>query len=69
MREFKTIYERIEYAVDAGIDVSITPSATPLVNRESIRRLRDAGISRMAISVDGTDAATHDANASQRRSD
>lgn len=56
------IYELIEYAVDSGIDVSITPSATPLVNRDSIRRLRDAGISRMATSVDGADAATHDAN-------
>lgn len=56
------IYELIEYAVGSGIDVSITPSATPLVNRDSIRRLRDAGISRMAISVDGADAATHDTN-------
>lgn len=56
------IYELIQYAVAAGIDVSITPSPTPLVNRDSIRRLRDAGISRMAISVDGADAATHDAN-------
>jgi radical SAM protein with 4Fe4S-binding SPASM domain len=56
------IFELIEYAVGSGIDVSITPSATPLVNRDSIRKLRDAGISRMAISVDGADAATHDAN-------
>lgn len=56
------IYELVRYAVAAGIDVSITPSATPLVNRDSIGRLRDAGISRMAISVDGADAATHDAN-------
>lgn len=56
------IYELIEYAVDSGLEVSITPSATPLVNRDSIQRLRDAGISRMAISMDGADAATHDAN-------
>lgn len=55
------IYELIDYAVGLGIDVSITPSATPLVNQDSIRRLREAGISRMAISVDGFDAATHDA--------
>lgn len=56
------IYELIAYAAESGVDVSITPSATPLVNRDSIRKLRDAGISRMAISVDGADAATHDAN-------
>ncbi|WP_146414920.1 radical SAM protein [Crateriforma conspicua] len=56
------IFELIRYAVGVGLDVSITPSATPLVNQQSITRLRDAGISRMAISVDGSDAATHDAN-------
>ena len=56
------IYELIEYAVAAGLDVSITPSATPLVTREAIMRLRDAGISRIAISIDGADAATHDTN-------
>lgn len=56
------IYELIEYACGSGLEVSITPSATPLVTRESLIRLRDAGISRMAISIDGADAATHDAN-------
>lgn len=56
------IYGLIRYAVNAGLEVSITPSPTPLVNRDSIARLRDAGISRMAISVDGADAETHDRN-------
>lgn len=56
------IYDLIEYAVDVGLEVSITPSATPLVTKDAIRRLRDAAISRMAISIDGVDAATHDAN-------
>jgi radical SAM protein len=56
------VYDLIEHAVNLGLEVSITPSATPLVNRDSITRLRDAGISRMAISIDGADAATHDAN-------
>ncbi len=56
------IFELVEHAVACGLQVSITPSATPLVTREAIRRLRDAGISRLAISIDGADAATHDAN-------
>lgn len=56
------IYELVEYAAASEIPVSITPSVTPLLNRDSIRRLRDAGIARVAISVDGDDAATHDAN-------
>jgi radical SAM protein with 4Fe4S-binding SPASM domain len=56
------IFELIEHAVECGLQVSITPSATPLVTRGAIQRLRDAGIARMAISIDGADAETHDAN-------
>lgn len=56
------IFELVAYAVDRGLGVSITPSATPLVTREAIRRLREAGILRMAISIDGADAITHDTN-------
>ncbi|QDV61628.1 TIGR04053 family radical SAM/SPASM domain-containing protein [Crateriforma conspicua] len=56
------LFELIRYSVESGLEVSITPSPTPLVTAEAIARLRDAGISRMAISIDGADAATHDAN-------
>lgn len=56
------VFELVEYAVESGLEVSITPSATPLVTRDAIERLKSAGISRMAISIDGADAATHDAN-------
>lgn len=55
------IFELIEHAVSLELDVSITPSATPLVTPSTIRRLRESGISRMAISIDGCDAETHDA--------
>jgi radical SAM protein with 4Fe4S-binding SPASM domain len=55
------IYRLIRHGVQLGLDVSITPSATPLVTPEAIAKLREAGIARMAISLDGADAATHDA--------
>ncbi len=55
------IYKLVEHATNLGLHVSITPSATPLVTREALRRLRDAGIARVAVSLDGADAATHDA--------
>lgn len=54
------IFELVEHGVQRGLHVSITPSATALVTRSAIDRLRDAGISRIAISIDGADAATHD---------
>lgn len=56
----RDIYQLVEHAATSGLDVSITPSATPLVTHAAIRRLREAGISRIAISIDGADAATHD---------
>jgi radical SAM protein with 4Fe4S-binding SPASM domain len=39
----------------------MTPSATPLVTAEAVRRLQEAGLSRIALSLDGADAETHDA--------
>ena len=51
----------VRTARDAGLTVAITPSATPLVTRDALARLRDAGVSRLALSLDGADAATHDA--------
>jgi MoaA/NifB/PqqE/SkfB family radical SAM enzyme len=38
----------------------VTPSATPLLTAEAIEGFKAAGIARMAISLDGPDAATHD---------
>ncbi|HEV2214388.1 MAG TPA: radical SAM protein, partial [Terracidiphilus sp.] len=41
--------------------VSLTPSATPLLTREIIFRLKEAGLARLAVSLDGATAQTHDA--------
>jgi radical SAM protein with 4Fe4S-binding SPASM domain len=54
------IFDLIQHAVERQLNVAITPSATPLVTRQAIQHLRHAGISRMAISIDGADACTHD---------
>ncbi|TWU21769.1 radical SAM protein [Bythopirellula polymerisocia] len=54
------IYQLIEHATAAGLETSITPSATLLVTREAVRRLRYSGIHRMAISIDGANSETHD---------
>lgn len=56
------IFELIRHAVAKRLSVAITPSATPLVTRQAIEQLRSAGISRLAISIDGATAHAHDAN-------
>jgi radical SAM protein with 4Fe4S-binding SPASM domain len=55
------IFMLIEHAARRFLEVSITPSATSLVTSRAIGRLRCAGISRIAVSIDGADARTHDA--------
>ena len=54
------LFDLIRHAVKIGLRTNVTPSATPLLTAEAIDRFKEAGISRMAISVDGHDAASHD---------
>jgi radical SAM protein with 4Fe4S-binding SPASM domain len=53
--------EIIAHGAGLGLSMGLTPSATPLLTTERLRRLRAAGLSRLAISLDGADAVTHDA--------
>ncbi len=55
------LFDLIRYAVQAGLHVALTPSATPLATGEAFERARQAGVRALGISLDGADAATHDA--------
>jgi AdoMet-dependent heme synthase len=55
------LFELIGHARSRGVRVSLTPSATPLLTREIIVRLKEAGLARLAVSMDGACAETHDA--------
>jgi radical SAM protein len=54
------IFDIIAHARAEGLRVAMTPSATPLVNREAVKRFADAGLVRLALSLDGKEAQTHD---------
>lgn len=43
-----------------GLRVALTPAATPRVTEERLASLKAAGVSQVAISVDGASAASHD---------
>ena len=53
--------ELVSHAVRAGLTVALTPSGTAAVTRRRLAELRDAGLARIAVSLDGPTAATHDA--------
>lgn len=54
------LYELIRHSVKLGLRTNVTPSATPLLTARAIDGFKEAGVSRMAISLDGHDAASHD---------
>ena len=55
------LFELIQYATQSGVRVSLTPSATPLLTREVIQRLKQCGLARLAVSLDGSCREVHDA--------
>ena len=54
------VTEIVRYGVDAGLRVALTPSGTPLMTPRVLQELHDAGMSRLAVSLDGATADQHD---------
>jgi AdoMet-dependent heme synthase len=52
--------ELVEYGSSLGLRMAITPATTPLTTREQLQQMKDAGLSRLAISLDGSHAGIHD---------
>jgi radical SAM protein len=57
----KDIFELIDYGTGLGLEVSVTPSATPELTNEAITRLKKHGIQSLGLSLDGSCAEKHDA--------
>jgi AdoMet-dependent heme synthase len=55
------VFDLIRYAASKGVHVAVTPSATPLLTREQIFKMKEAGVVRLGISLDGSTAEIHDA--------
>src|SRR5262245_3051941 len=56
----KDLADLVGYASRAGLTVALTPSGTAAATRSRLRELKDAGLSRVAVSLDGPDPETHD---------
>lgn len=53
-------FELIAYATER-VPTAVTPAPTPALDRETVARFADAGVRRMALSLDGATAERHDA--------
>ncbi len=55
------VYELIDEARALGLTVSITPSATPNLTFQVLENLKAHGVESVGLSLDGSDAAKHEA--------
>jgi radical SAM protein len=57
----KDLADLVGYAARSGLTVALTPSGTAMATRARLEELKAAGLSRVAVSLDGPDPETHDA--------
>lgn len=50
----------VSYAKNLGLHVGVSPSATPLLTKESLASIHDAGAQVISLSIDASNAAMHD---------
>ncbi|NKE36180.1 radical SAM protein [Natronococcus sp. JC468] len=55
------IAELVAYGDELGLRMTMTPSGTRSLSAERIEALADAGLRRLAVSLDGASAESHDA--------
>jgi len=54
------IVELTAHGAGLGLRMAVTPATTPLCTRAKLEELHAAGMSRLAVSLDGPNAAVHD---------
>lgn len=55
------IVSLVEYGTSQGIRCTVTPAGTPLASKRRLAELRDVGVARIAVSLDGPGPVEHDA--------
>jgi len=54
------IFELIAYGTEIGLPMAVSPSGTPLLNRENLLKAKEAGAKAMSLSIDGSTPELHD---------
>ena len=57
----RDVFDILSYASEKGLRTSMTPTTTRLVTLEKLRRVKELGVRRVAVSIDGPTAEQHDA--------
>src|SRR3972149_376735 len=57
----RDLFDLLSYASGEGLRTSLTPTTTRLGTSQALRRVREPGVRRIAVSIDGPSAESHDA--------
>jgi MoaA/NifB/PqqE/SkfB family radical SAM enzyme len=57
----RDVAELVRHGVARGLSMALTPSGTAAVTRARLEEVRDAGLARLAVSLDGSTPEAHDA--------
>lgn len=55
------VVDLVHYGTQKGLRVTLTPAGTPLASRAKLAAVQEAGLARIAVSLDGATAESHDA--------
>jgi radical SAM protein len=56
------IFEFINYAVRRGLFPTLTPSASPLLTRDAVLKMKESGLARISLTLDASTAEAHDSH-------
>lgn len=54
------LFVLVDYAVSLGIPVCLSPSVTPLLTADMMRKIAGSGVRAVSVSLDGSGPQTHD---------
>jgi AdoMet-dependent heme synthase len=55
------LFELVRYGTELGLPIAVSPSGTPLLTKDNLLKLKDAGAKAVSLSIDGSTPAIHDA--------
>jgi len=54
------LYDVIGYAAAKGLRVALSPSVTPMFLQADLKRMKELGVARISVSIDGATRESHD---------
>jgi len=54
------LFELVKYGSEIGLATAVSPSGTPLLNKDNLQKVKDAGAKAISLSIDASTAEKHD---------